>query len=101
MRASLSGALAIPIVAAVALSGCTGTVTKVTTVRVAASQPFSSYNTKTSFGNVSANASIVADTNSQFDFYDNRPALQKDESFGTYQVVSRDPFRVKYTIRDG
>ncbi|CAN5493234.1 ABC transporter family substrate-binding protein [soil metagenome] len=101
MRKSLVAALAILVLVGVALSGCTGTVAQGSTVRVAVSQPFSSYNAKTSFGNVAANSSIVAATNSQFNFYDNRPALQKDESFGTYQVVSRDPFRVKYTIRDG
>ncbi len=101
MRKSLVAALAILVVVGLALSGCTSTVAKGSTVRVAVSQPFSSYNAKTSFGNVAANSSIVAATNSQFNFYDNRPALQKDESFGTYQVVSRDPFRVKYTIRDG
>jgi peptide/nickel transport system substrate-binding protein len=101
MRKSLLAALATLVVAAVALSGCTVTVAKGSTVRVAVSQPFFSYNAKTSFGNVAANTSIVAATNSQFNFYDNRPALQKDESFGTYQVVSRNPFRVRYTVRDG
>ncbi|QNE47546.1 ABC transporter family substrate-binding protein [Glaciihabitans sp. INWT7] len=101
MRKSLVAALLVLAVAGIALSGCTATVTKGSTVRVAVSQAFSSYNARTSFGNVAANASIVAATNSQFNYYDNRPALQKDESFGTYQVVSKQPFRVKYTIRDG
>jgi peptide/nickel transport system substrate-binding protein len=101
MRKSLVAALLVLAVAGIALSGCTATVTKGSTVRVAVSQAFSSYNAKTSFGNVAANAGIVTATNSQFNYYDNRPALQKDESFGTYQVVSKQPFRVKYTIRDG
>ena len=69
MRKSLVAALATLVVAAVALSACTGTVAKGSTVRVAVSQPFSSYNAKT--------------------------------SFGTYQVISREPFRVRYTVRDG
>jgi peptide/nickel transport system substrate-binding protein len=93
--------LAAIIVVAIGLSGCSTPTVSGTTVRVAVSQPFSSYNAKTSYGNVAANSSIVTATNSQFNYYDNRPALQKDESFGTYQVVSRDPFRVKYTVRDG
>ena len=78
MRTSLVAALATLVVAAIALSACTGMVAKGSTVRVAVSQPFSSYNAKTSFGNVAANAGIVTATNSQFNYYDNHPALQKD-----------------------
>lgn len=70
-------------------------------MRGAVRAPFSSYNAKSSFGNVAVNANIVTATNPPFNFYDNRPALQKDGSFGTHQVVSRDPLRVKCTIRDG
>ena len=64
MRKSLVAALATLVVAAVALSACTVTVAKGGTVRVAVSQPFFSYNAKTSFGNVAANAGINAATNS-------------------------------------
>ena len=64
MRKSLVAALATLVVAAVALSACTGTVAKGSTVRVAVSQPFSSDNAKTSLGNVATNAGIVAVTNS-------------------------------------
>ncbi|MCU1558393.1 MAG: uncharacterized protein JWN09_2388 [Microbacteriaceae bacterium] len=93
------GALAI---VALVLSGCTSTtIVHGTTVTVAASNAFYSYNPKTSYGNATANTDIVYATNSQFNYYDNTPKLQKDESFGTYQVVSRDPFRVKYTIKAG
>ena len=75
MRKSLVAALATLVVAAVALSACTATVTKGGTVRVAVSQPFFSSTAKTSFGNAAANTSIVAATNSQFNDYDNRPDL--------------------------
>lgn len=75
MRKSLVAALASLVVAAVALSGCTGTVAKGSTVRVAVSQPLFSSTAKTSFGNEAANTSIVAATNSQFNDYDNRPDL--------------------------
>ncbi len=92
------GSLAI---VALVLSGCTSSVVHGTTVTVAASQAFYSYNPKTSYGNAAANSDIVYATNSQFNHYDNTPKLQKDESFGSYQVVSRNPFRVKYTIRAG
>jgi peptide/nickel transport system substrate-binding protein len=84
------------------LSGCTPPVlVEGTSVTVAASQSFFSYNPKTSYGNSSANSSIVSATNSQFTYYDKQPKLVEDQSFGSYQVVSRDPFAVKYTIRDG
>ncbi|MET4780936.1 ABC transporter family substrate-binding protein [Glaciihabitans sp. UYNi722] len=94
-------ALAAVIAGVLVLSGCTNTVVHGTEVTVATSQPFTSYNPKTSFGNASANSTIVYATNSQFNYYDNTSKLQKDESFGSYQVVSRAPFRVKYTIKAG
>jgi peptide/nickel transport system substrate-binding protein len=94
--------LAAFVVAALLLSGCTPPVlVHAASVTVAVNQPFFSYNPKTSYGNSAANSSIVSATNSQFNYYDNTPKLVKDDSFGSYQVVSRDPFRVKYTIRDG
>lgn len=87
---------------ALLLSGCTAPVlVEGTSVTVAASQSFFSYNPKTSYGNSTANSSIVSATNSQFNYYDNVPKLVEDQSFGSYQIVSRDPFKVKYTIRDG
>lgn len=94
-------ALAALVVTGLLLSGCTPSVVDGATVRIATNQAFSSYNAKTSYGNTAANSALVSATNSQFAFYDNTPTLRKDESFGTFQVVSRDPFRVKYTIRDG
>jgi peptide/nickel transport system substrate-binding protein len=96
-------AAAVVVTAALALAGCTGQQEPVagTSVTVAASQPFTSYNPKTSYGNTSGNGSISYATNSQFAFYDNSPKLVKDSSFGSYQIVSRDPFTVKYTIADG
>lgn len=103
VRSRRVGTLLVGIVAvAVLLSGCTPPVlVEGTSVTVAASQSFFSYNPKTSYGNSIANSSIVSATNSQFDDYDDIPALRKDESFGSYRVVSRDPFEVEYTIRDG
>lgn len=84
------------------LAGCTAPVlVEGASVTVAASQSFFSYNPKTSYGNSIANSSIVSATNSQFNYYDDVPKLVTDHSFGSYQVLSRDPFTVKYTIRDG
>ena len=94
--------LALLVVFTVLLSGCSAPVlVEGTSVTVAVSQSFFSYNPKTSYGNSAANSGIVSATNSQFNYYDNTPKLVTDGSFGSYQVVSRNPFTVKYTIRDG
>src|SRR6185312_72351 len=94
--------LACLVILALTLSGCSAPVlVEGTSITVAASQSFYSYNPKTSYGNSTANSSIVAATNSQFNYYDDDPALVTDPSFGSYEVLSHDPFTVKYTIRDG
>ncbi|HEU4807846.1 MAG TPA: ABC transporter family substrate-binding protein, partial [Homoserinimonas sp.] len=69
---------------------------------VAVGQSFTSYNPKTAFGSASpTNESIAAATNSSFSSYDETPALVRDESFGSYEVVSTQPLVVTYTVRDG
>ncbi|WP_349901739.1 ABC transporter family substrate-binding protein [Parafrigoribacterium humi] len=94
--------LACLVVLALTLTGCSAPVlVEGTSITVAASQSFYSYNPKTSYGNSAANSSIVAATNSQFNYYDDVPKLVTDASFGSYQVLSHDPFTVKYTIRSG
>lgn len=47
------------------------------------------------------NSGVVSATNSQFNYDDKHPKLVEESSFGSYRVVSRDPFTVKYTIRAG
>ncbi|MEO6944320.1 MAG: ABC transporter family substrate-binding protein [Lacisediminihabitans sp.] len=90
------------VAAALVLAGCTAPVlVEGTSVTVAASQSFFSYNPKTSYGNSVANSSIVSATNSQFNSYDKQPKLVVDDSFGSYRMLSRDPLTVKYTIKDG
>jgi peptide/nickel transport system substrate-binding protein len=69
-------------------------------ITVAWNQSFYSYNSSTSFGNATANANIVYMTSGAFNYYDNEPSLIKDESFGTYELVSEDPLTVTYTIAD-
>ncbi|RUQ85708.1 ABC transporter family substrate-binding protein [Labedella gwakjiensis] len=71
-----------------------------TSVNVAWNQAFYSYNGSTSFGNATANNNITSMTLSDFKYYDNTPELQKDTSFGTYELVSEDPMVVKYTVAD-
>jgi peptide/nickel transport system substrate-binding protein len=91
------------VVATAALSGCatTSLVVDGSTVTVASAQPFTSFNDQTTFGNTPANSGIVEATNAGFTYYDDQPALVRDESFGHYEIVSNDPFTVRYTIAEG
>jgi peptide/nickel transport system substrate-binding protein len=88
----------------VVLSGCVGYESEVvagSTVSVGWDQSFFSYNPATAYGAAPANSNIVYATNSGFNYYDNTPALVKDESFGHYTKISDDPLIVQYTIADG
>jgi len=88
---------------ALVLSACAAPQSEVvegSSITVAWNQAFYSYNSNTSFGNATANANIVYMTNSGFNYYDNEPKLIRDESFGTYEIVSEDPLTVQYTIND-
>jgi len=90
-------------IASFALSGCTPSTRVVagSTVTVAASQAFTSFNDQTSYGSTAANAEIVNATNSGFVYYDDSSTLVRDESFGHFEVVAQDPFTVKYTVNEG
>jgi peptide/nickel transport system substrate-binding protein len=84
------------------LSGCTPTslVVDGSTVTVASSQAFTSFNDATSFGNTASNSEIVGLVNSGFVYYDETSTLVRDESFGTAEVVTVDPFTVRYTVNE-
>ncbi len=78
------------------------------TVTVAETNAFSSFNYNSANGNSDINAKIVSyPTRSWFNYVDGNSfsaggvKLIKDESFGTYEVVSEDPLTVKYTVNEG
>ncbi len=99
-----ASAAAAVVACALVLSGCSSSRSAIiegSSVSVAWDQPFFSYNSHTAFGDVTANSNITYATNSQFNFYDDTSALQKDTSFGTYEKISDDPLVVRYTIADG
>jgi peptide/nickel transport system substrate-binding protein len=88
---------------ALVLSACAAPQSEIvdgSSITVAWNQSFYSYNSSTSFGNATANANIVYMTSGAFNYYDDEPSLLKDESFGTYELVSEDPLTVTYTIAD-
>ena len=94
---------AVLVLAAVALTAC-GPVQHVvegSVVTVVTDQPFTSANAATAYGNTQANRSIGYATNARFNFYNPDYELERDESFGSYQLVSSDPLTVKYTIANG
>ena len=78
------------------------------TITVAETNSFSSFNYNSSNGNSDINAKIVSyPTRSWFNYVDGDSfaaggvKLIKDESFGTYEVLSQDPLTVKYTVNEG
>ena len=94
---------AVLVLAAVALTAC-GPVQHVvegSVVTVVTDQPFTSANPATAYGNTQANRSIAYATQARFNFYNPDYELQRDDSFGSYQLVSSDPLTVKYTIANG
>jgi len=95
--------MAAAIIVAAMLGGCAeqSLVVDGSTVTVASAQAFTSANDNTAFGNTPANTAIVAATSSGFSYYDDTPALVRDESFGHYEIVSEQPFSVEYTVNDG
>ncbi|MGB3414449.1 MAG: ABC transporter family substrate-binding protein, partial [Microbacteriaceae bacterium] len=91
---------------ALVLSACTpppeepGTV-EGTSINVGWNQPFFSYNSNTSKGNNVTNSLVEYLTRDGFQYYDNSPALVKNDKYGTFELISEDPQQVKYTINEG
>ena len=70
-------------------------------VTVVTDQPFTSANPATAYGNTAANRSIAYATNARFNYYNADAELVRDESFGSYRVVSSEPLTVEYTVASG
>ena len=101
-RARALAGLGLIVAIVVVLSGCSAPVlVRGTTVTVALPDAFTSANPKTSYGNAATNVAVSAATSSQFAAYDNTPKLVEDPTFGSWHVVSQNPFVVKYTIAQG
>lgn len=85
------------------LSACASptTIVQSSKVSVAVEQPFSSLNPLTRFGGGSTNTAVAYATNAGFTYYSDTPELVRDESFGSYRVLSEDPLMVRYTVADG
>jgi peptide/nickel transport system substrate-binding protein len=101
----LGAAGAIVATSALVLSACStpqgSEIVEDTSVNVGWNQPFYSQNNLTSSGNATTNSNVLYLTTSVFNYYDGDLELQKNEDFGTYEVVSEDPLTVKYTVNEG
>ena len=64
-------------------------------------QTFYEYNTNSSTGNATANSIVLYLMNGGFSYFDENLELVRDESFGTYDVVSEDPLTTQWTVNDG
>jgi peptide/nickel transport system substrate-binding protein len=69
-------------------------------VTVGWNQPMYSANEDTNHGNASANAVINYLIKSSFKYYDADLNIARDESFGSYEIVSEDPLKIQYTFAD-
>ena len=97
-------AVAAVAVAALALAGCASGGSEIqegTSITVVQNQPVTTLNNLTADGNSTYNGNISYLTSAGFNYYDATPALVKNDKFGSYTVVSKDPLTVKYTIADG
>lgn len=102
----LGAAVAVTAASTLVLAACSGPaaeseIVEDTSVSVGWNEPFRSMNTLTTNGNATTNANITYLTTSVFNYYDGDLELVPNEDFGTYEVVSEDPFQVKYTINEG
>jgi peptide/nickel transport system substrate-binding protein len=91
------------IAVAATLSGCVSAprVVKDSSITVAAPASFTSYNPSTSYGATELNQQVAYATNSNFEYFDAHSKLVPDTSFGTVQLLSKSPLRVRYTVNQG
>ncbi|WP_166867504.1 ABC transporter substrate-binding protein [Salinibacterium sp. ZJ70] len=86
---------------AAALTGCTGDdrVVAGSTVTVAVESSLTTLNPDSSYGRASElNADVAYLTGSGFAYPNDRFEIVQDDSFGSAEVVSEDPFTVRYSV---
>lgn len=71
------------------------------TITVAEVNQFSSFNPDTALGNVDINSKITNATREGFIYIDADLNVVPNTSFGTYEMLSEDPLKVKYTVNEG
>lgn len=97
-------AIALVAASAVALSGLTlapASAAVRDVVRFAESNSPSSLNSSHKDHNLVSNATIAYLTGSGFNYYNDKGQIIKRPGFGKYEVLSKSPLKVKYTVNPG
>ena len=71
------------------------------TVTLLSTGEITSLNSGTADGNTGYNATVGSLTGMGFTYYNNKAALVDNTAFGTYKVVSQNPYKVQYTVNKG
>ena len=95
-------AIATAAAAGLAVSTLTpaGAATRSTVVLVTSNQ-MTSLNSGTPDTNLTVNSEIGYLQGFGFNYYDNAPKLVRNTIFGSYKIVSQNPFKVQYTVNKG
>ena len=71
------------------------------TVVVIDSNTFTSLNSSTTEHNLVLNSNVGYMTGIGFNYYNDKPELIENKTFGSYKIISKSPFKVKYTVNKG
>ena len=71
------------------------------TVVIIDSNSFTSLNPTHNDHNLLLNSNVNYMSNIGFNYYDDKPELVRNSTFGSYKILSRSPFKVKYTVAKG
>jgi peptide/nickel transport system substrate-binding protein len=71
------------------------------TVVIIDSNSFSSLNPSHIDHNLVLNSNVAYMSGIGFNYYDDKPVLVENKTFGSYKILSKSPFKVKYTVAKG
>jgi peptide/nickel transport system substrate-binding protein len=71
------------------------------TVVIIDSNTFTSLNPGTTEHNLVLNSNVGYMTGIGFNYYNDKPELIENKTFGSYKIISKSPFKVKYTVAKG
>jgi peptide/nickel transport system substrate-binding protein len=71
------------------------------TVVIIDSNAFTSLNPSHNEHNLVLNNNVAYMTGIGFNYYDDKPVLVENKTFGSYKIISKSPFKVKYTVNKG
>jgi peptide/nickel transport system substrate-binding protein len=102
LKHGAKAALAIAAAAALVL-GLTQPASAATrsTVVIIDSNAFTSLNPNHNEHNLVLNSNVAYMSGIGFNYYDDKPVLVENKTFGSYKIISKSPFKVKYTVNKG